>query len=328
MLRIEDLAVPPEGFLHDEPEGAEYYQAVQMAGMDDFRFGYFAVYRADRLVTVAPYFVMNFRLNTLLPNGWLKRSLSWIRFKLACIGNPTADIGRIHGDASVEILSAINGELAKKGSLLGYKGFAQNLPLPDFVPAIGLPVPVLALGPDYYQSMKSDRRNLLKRKLKKSAALRYEECAGLPENLVAKVYQLYLNTYHKAELKFEKLTPEYFVKTSALSHYLLFFLEDELIGFTQLIGKGHQLVNRYIGLDYGKSNDHGLYFAMFIRAIDFGIREGFAEIELGATSYEFKRILGARQLPTWNYYRHTTPLFNWLLEKLRSVLEPSESELR
>lgn len=150
----------------------------------------------------------------------------------------------------------------------------------------------------------------------------------LPEHLVAKVYQLYLNTYQKAELKFERLTLEYFVNTRELSHYLMFFLEDELIGFTQLIAKGRKLVNRYIGLDYGKSYNHGLYFAMFIRAVEFGIREGFAEIELGATSYEFKRILGARQHPTWNYYRHTNPLFNWLLGKLRSVLEPSESELR
>lgn len=328
MLRIEDLAVPPEGFLHDEPEGAAYYQAIQSAGMDDFRFGYFAVYRADRLVTVAPYFVMDFRLNTLLPEGWLKRSLSWIRFKLACVGNPIADFGRIHGEASVEILAAITGELAKKGSLLAYKGFGQDLPLPGFVPAMGLPVSVLAIGPGYYQAMKSDRRNMLKQKLKKSAALRYEECTGLPEHLVARVYELYLNTYHKAALKFEKLTPEYFANTSALSRYLLFFLEDELIGFTQLIGKGHQLVNRYIGLDYEKSNDYGLYFAMFIRAIDFGIREGFVTIELGPTSYQFKRLLGARKHPTWNYYRHTNPLLNWLLRTLRSVLEPSESELR
>lgn len=142
------------------------------------------------------------------------------------------------------------------------------------------------------------------------------------------MYQLYLNTYHKAGLKFEKLTPGYFVNTSALSQYLLFYRGDELIGFTQLIGKGQQLVNRYIGLDYEISNEYGLYFAMFIRAIEFGIREGFTEIELGATSNEFKRILGARQVPTWNYYRHTRPWLNRLLGKLCSVLEPSESELR
>lgn len=328
MLHIEDLVTPPEGFLRDEPEGAEFYQAFQTARLDDFSFGYFAVYRAGALVTVAPYFVMDFRLNTLLPNGWLKRSLSGIRFKLACIGHPTVDAGRIHGEVSGETLAAISAALEKKGSLLAYKGFDENLPLKGFVAAKGLPVPVLSIGPDYYQAMKSDRRNLLKRKLKKAAALRYEECAGLPDHLVAKVYQLYLNTWQKAELKFEKLTPEYFANTSRLSHYLLFFLDDELIGFTQLIGKGRHLVNRYIGLDYARSHDYGLYFAMFIRTVEFGIREGFTEIELGATSYEFKRILGAHQVPTWNHYRHKNPLVNWLLGKLRSVLEPSASELR
>jgi hypothetical protein len=328
MLHIEDLATPPEGFLHGEAEGAEFYRAFQSAGLEDFTFGYFGVYRAGELVTVAPYFVMNFRLNTLLPNGWLKKILGGISFKLACIGNPTADVGRIHGEVSAETLAAINGALEKKGSLLAYKGFDEGLPLQGFVAAKGLPVPVLDIGPDYYQAMKSDRRNLLKRKLKKAAALRYEDCAGLPEHLVDKVYQLYLKTYEKAELKFEKLTPGYFANTSHLSHYLLFFLGGELIGFTQLIGKGHQLVNRYIGMDYAKSNEYGLYFAMFIRAVDFGIREGFSEIELGATAYEFKRILGARQVPTWNHYRHTNRVVNFLLGKLKSVLEPSESELR
>jgi hypothetical protein len=328
MLRIEDLTAPPEGFLHDEPEGAEYYEAFRMARLDDFSFGYFAVYRDDTLVTVAPYFVMDFRLNTLLPNGWLKRSLSWVRFKLACVGHPAADIGRIHGEVSAETLAIISEQLAKRGSLLAFKGFDESLPLQGFVAAKGLPVPVLAIGPDYYQAMKSDRRNLLKRKLKKAAALRYEECANLPDHLVDKVDQLYLNTWSKAELQFEKLTPEYFAGTRGLSHYLLFFLDDELIGFTQLIGKGRYLVNRYIGLDYTRSHDYGLYFAMFIRAVEFGIREGFAELELGATSYEFKRILGARQIPTWNHYRHNHPAINWLLGKLRGVLEPSESELR
>ncbi|OAJ56802.1 hypothetical protein A6V36_32825 [Paraburkholderia ginsengiterrae] len=328
MLHIEDLAVPPDGFLDGEPEGAEFYQAFQTAGLDDFSFGYFAVYRADRLVTVAPYFVMDFRLNTVLPNGWLKKSLHWIRFKLACIGHPTVDAGRIHGEVSEETLAVINSRLAKKGSLLAYKGFDQDLPMRGFVAAKGLPVPVLALGPDYYQRMKSDRRNLLKRKLKKAAALRYEEHAGLPDHLVDPVYQLYLNTYNKAELKFEKLTRAYFANTRDLSHYLLYFLEGDLIGFTQLIGKGRHLVNRYIGLDYARSHEYGLYFAMFIRTVEFGIQGGYEEVELGATSYEFKRILGARQHPTWNHYRHNNALVNWLLGKLRSVLEPSESELR
>jgi hypothetical protein len=67
---------------------------------------------------------------------------------------------------------------------------------------------------------------------------------------------------------------------------------------------------------------------MFIRTVEFGVRGGYAEIELGATSYEFKRILGAHQVPTWNHYRHNNALINWLLGKLRGMLEPSASELR
>src|SRR5258705_13717074 len=44
MLRIEDLSFPPEVFLHDEPEGGDYYQAFQMSGTLCFRSGYFTVY--------------------------------------------------------------------------------------------------------------------------------------------------------------------------------------------------------------------------------------------------------------------------------------------
>jgi hypothetical protein len=327
-LRIEDLITPPLNFLQGEPEDRDYYCACQAAGMEEFEFGYFAVYRENEMITVAPYFVTDFRLNTLLPEGIFKKCLTSIRFRLACIGNPMVDVGRIHGEVSEEILSAIDRKLATKGSLLAYKGFGQHLPLPSYVSANGLPVPVLALRPDYYQAMKSKRRNMLGQKLKNAAALRYEESIGLPVHLVDRAYELYLNTFEKASLKFEKLTRDYFVTTSTLSHYLLFFLNDELIGFTQLICNGNRIINRYIGLDYAKSHNYGLYFAMFLRAIEFGIREGYTELELGPTSYAFKRLLGATQFPTWNYYRHTSPWINWVLLRLRRLLEPSEMELR
>jgi hypothetical protein len=71
-----------------------------------------------------------------------------------------------------------------------------------------------------------------------------------------------------------------------------------------------------------------LYFSMFIEAVKLGLRDNYVALELGASSYEFKRILGARKVPTWNYYRHTTPLANWILGKMKVVLEPSESELK
>jgi hypothetical protein len=328
MLRIEDLARPPEGFLKDLPEGGAFYGSLQGSEIEGCRFGYFAVYRGERLATVAPYFLMDFRLNTLLPNGFLKTALSGMKFRLGCIGNPTADFGHIDGEVSEETLTCIQQALSKKARLLAFKGFPEALALPGFVSVASLPVPVVAIDDSYFAALKSDRRNLLKRKLKKAAALRYEEHDGVPPHLLDRVYALYLKTWEKAELKFERLTPDYFSHTGSISKYLLFFEDDTLIGFTQLIGRNGVLVNRYVGLDYDRSEVYGLYFAMFIRTIEFGIRERYTEVELGATSYAFKRILGARQIPTWNYFHHTNPLMHRVLRLLKSMFEPSESELK
>lgn len=55
---------------------------------------------------------------------------------------------------------------------------------------------------------------------------------------------------------------------------------------------------------------------------------GCAEIELGSTSYAFKRILGAEQRPTWNYFQHQSRLLNWLLTRFSSLLEPSAEDLK
>jgi hypothetical protein len=327
-LKIEDCAQAPEGFLTDHAEGDRFYESIKAAGLADFDFGYFVIYRDGCVVTIAPYFTMDFRLNTMLPVGRMKRMLAGVKFKLACIGHPCADFGRIHGEVSEETLSWISGALAKKGRLLAFKGFPDALPLSGFVQAVGLPVPVVSLSPTYFSDLKSDRRNLLTRKLKKAATLRYEEHDGVPPAYVDRIFSLYLQTYEKAEVKFELLNREYFLRTCPISKYLLFFEGDHLIGFTQLIGSRDYLINRYIGLDYSRSDPYGLYFAMFIRAVQFGIRENYSTLELGATSYEFKRTLGARLVPTWNYYRHTSPFVHWILGKMKVMLEPSESELK
>lgn len=319
--------MPPAGFLSTEPEGEAFFRACQAAGMDGFRFGYLVVYRGTRQVAVAPYFLTDFHVSTLMPPGWVRRCLTGFRFKLACVGHPTTDFGRIEGEVSQETLTLISRALARKGRLVAFKGFGPALPLVGYVRARSLPATVLPLSPTYFQDMKSDRRNSLRRKLKKAATLRYKESDCLPDHLIDRVYMLYARTYDKAQNKLGKLTRDYFVESRQISQYLLFFDDDELIGFVQLIGKGSRLINRYVGLDYVKSHAYGLYFAMFIRSVEFGIREGYTEIELGATAYTFKRKLGAREVPTWNYFRHVSPIMHALLTRLRGVLEPSASDL-
>ena len=119
-----------------EPEDYRFMRAYQSAGVADFRCGYLLVYRGAVRVSVVPYFTTAYRLNTLVKNPLLKRLLAPLGFKVACVGHPSTDIGRIEGEISAEILQAVSGVLRSKAAATAYKWFTQALPLDTFVEAI------------------------------------------------------------------------------------------------------------------------------------------------------------------------------------------------
>src|SRR5262249_54407927 len=157
-----------------------------------------------------------------------------------------------------EVLAAANRVLAQKASLVAYKGFGDDLPLSGFVRVKHLPMPLATISSDYYDRLSSRRRNDLRRTLKKGEALRVEEHNGLPPHLVGRVFQLYGETLDRASLVFDRLTEEYFRKTSAISKYLLAFKQDKLIGFAQLLVKNGKMAHMYVGMDYSLAREHGL----------------------------------------------------------------------
>ncbi|BEV71757.1 hypothetical protein THUN1379_12390 [Paludibacterium sp. THUN1379] len=327
-MTLTEHALPPDGFLSGFADDEIFYRAFAEGCLPGFEHGFFSIEQDGRRLCTLPYFVTDFQLNTMLSDGWLKPALAWLTVPMACVGHPVADFGRVEGELTPEITRLVSDRLKQKGQLIAWKGYGADLALPEFTRVVGLPVPVLKLNGNYYGSLRSDKRNLLKRKLNKASALRYVLHDGLPEAELERLYALYLQTWQKAPVKFGRLEPAYFRRTSASSTYLLFYQDDRLIGFTQLLGKGDQMMNMFIGMDYAHSHEHGLYFAMFIRSVEVAQARGCREIELGATSYGFKRTLGATDHPTWNYFFHQSPWVNWLLAKLRRVLEPSADELK
>jgi len=328
MLRIEHTDQAPEDFLAQDPEDGRYHRAFQDARVPGFSFGYFVAWEGEQRRAVVPYFLMDFQLNTMLPEGLLKRSLGFLKFKVACVGHPSTDLGHMEGKPTAELLNAVNDGLRRKASLVAYKGFGPDLPLPGFVRVRGLPVALLRIQGDFWSALTSDRRSNLKRKMKKASHLTVVESEGLSDELASRVHELYLRTYEKAEVKFERLTVDYFIKTAPISRYLLFYEKDELIGFVQLICKKPRMVFRYLGMDYERSQQYGLYFVLFLKAIEVCVRDGYAEMESGATSYDFKRRIGSEILETSVYYRHANPILHWVLGKVSFLLEPSEAELR
>lgn len=328
MLRVENLTRAPDDFLVDDPEGSAYHQSFQAADLPEFKFGYLAVFREDRRVAVIPYFVMDFRLTTMLGDGWLARALGWVRLKIVCVGHPSTDLGRIEGEASADVLSAVNEHLRRKSSLVAYKGFSADLPLRGFVRVDSLPVCLLRVPAEYWSLIGTDRRNNFKQKLRQGRTLRVVEQEGCDQSLAQDLFRLYLQTYERASIKFERLVPKYFTATSSISRYLLFYEGEKLIGFVQLICNKSRMVFRYIGMDYQRNRRYGLYFLIFLKGIEVCLRDGLSEMECGPTSYDFKRKLGCDLVPTYVYYKHANPLLHWFLKRVRPWLEPSEEELQ
>lgn len=325
-LAVIELAAPPDDFLADDPEGAAFHRAFLASNIEGFECRYLCITRNGARIAIVPYFTGRFSLTELLPDGPLKKAFGWIKFGYACVGHPSTDFGAIDGEVSAPVLALVNAKLAEKSRLIAYKGFGE-LPLPGYTRARGLPVSVLEIAGDYYSALDARRRNDFRHKLEKVKSLRLVEYAPLPDSLVADVHRLYMNTYLRAPTRFERLTPEYFRQTAAISNFLIFFEVDTPIGFAQIIAKGGKACFAYVGMDYRRSRDYGLYYALCLKGIEACIRDGHRRMELGVTSYHFKRLLGGRLIETSLYFRHGNPLLNWLLGRSKFLIEPTDDEL-
>lgn len=331
MLRVVETQICPDDLGRSEPEDYRFVRAFQDAGIADFQFGYLVVYRGEARVSTVPYFLTDYRLNTLVTHPFLKRLLAPLKFRMACVGHPSTDAGRIEGEQSEEVLDAVNRLLRAKAPVTAYKWFLEPLPLHGFVEVHGLPISILRTSGAYPASLGRRKRKNLLQKLEKSSALVFVEYTPdhpLPEELSADVHGLYQRTAARANLHFEQLTVEYFRLTAAISTYLLAFEGDRLIGFAQWIRKDHRMAGKYVGMDYDRSRAYELYFGLAIRSIQNGLRDGVTEFELGVVSYYSKRLLGADLTPTHLYFRHRNALLHWVLAKCRFLLEPSAEELK
>lgn len=327
-LRIVHVDHAPDGFLADRADDVDFYRAYQNAKIPGFSdIGYCEVYRGDARVSVVPWFFMNFNLNTMLPEGLLKRCTAWARVSVICIGHPASDMRPIQGEISEEVLTAVNTALAHKASILAYKGFTSDMPLSGFVRISGLPDARLTLRGDYWSELSHSTRKSLKKKLKVGAALRVEELEHISRAQAEQLHRLYLNTYMRAATKFDCLNVEYFMESAPISRYVLFYEADRLIGFVQLSRKKPQMVVRYGGLDYERSDKYGTYFLLSLKAIEIALRDGFSEIDFGSTSYHFKRMLGCQLIENYIYFRHRNRKGHFLLRAMRGLLEPTVAEL-
>ena len=162
-IQLVDTENTHDNFLDKWPENGEFYRASQHA-IPGFVMAYLVAMRAGARVAVIPYFVTDFKLNTMLDNRLLKRLFGKLSLRIVCVGHPTAAFGRIDGQISESLFDAAYELLSQKAPIVAFKGFADDLPAEGFMRVAGLPVAVLHFEGDFWNNLHGHKiRNDIRR---------------------------------------------------------------------------------------------------------------------------------------------------------------------
>ena len=141
------------------------------------------------------------------------------------------------------------------------------------------------------------------------------------QNYIPKLLELYLNCYnHAKEYRRELLTEDFFSKTSSYMKdkvlTILLKKDNEIIGFAYFLLDDLTARLLYIGMDYKTKDKYLTYFNIFFQGLKFAINNHFQKIELGVTTYEFKKRLGGEIFSLYAFLKHLNPVLNFILKKI------------
>ena len=81
-----------------------------------------------------------------------------------------------------------------------------------------------------------------------------------------------------------------------------------MVAFMLCLVSGPMVINKFIGLDYGRDKDWCLYFRLWDVAVDWALSIGAETVQSGQTGYRPKLEIGHALVPLYNYARHRNPL--------------------
>ncbi|MGE5202332.1 MAG: GNAT family N-acetyltransferase [Acidobacteriota bacterium] len=342
-----------------DPEGWAYYCAIEESGLADFSFAYFAVREYGRVVAVAPAFVTDYRLDTLLHGRWkdalkplLDRVGRLLSMRMLCLGSPVSE--RCHIGfapdltdasrrralacllASVEEFAAANsaGLLAVKDATDADLGHGAELTFADagYARRPGLPNTLVALPaggePAYLQSLSATARREVRRKLRVADGVRIEirrgtEALGLVPEMV-RLYEAQRHRSHDDFDQFEKLTPGYFrsvlTELGQAAVVFLYWHREQLLAFNFCYHSDRLFVDKFIGFEPPLSRAFNLYVLSWMTNVRYCLERGIPLLQPGQTAYAMKRRLGASLHSNWILFRHRNPFLNAILRLASPLL--------
>lgn len=142
--------------------------------------------------------------------------------------------------------------------------------------------------------------------------------------------RLWMKVYEQAtEYKRERLPSAFFENINKYlrnkSSLLLVKKDGTPIAFSLLLFDRETLVPLFCGLDYTYNEEYCVYFNLFYKIIEIGIEEGMKDIDLGITTLEPKKEVGAEVVTQNMYMKHLNPLLNRIVPKLFDIMTPQDT---
>ena len=320
-------------------EGRWWYETLEASRLEDqFRFFYAVIEDEGRPVALAPMFLADVPMELVVPEEampWLRRLGRIFPGVLAqrtlFVGSPCSDegtIGMVPGADLDQVLTALAADQMKLAKSLGawmlaWKDFpaewvgraggaARRL---GFFPTDSYPGTEIVFASadkeDYFRRMKPSHRQQLRKKLRRSverADLNLSIIKSPEQTVLDEILGLFLQTYMQAETQFEKLDRPFFEAAAASDPARFILLRDRddgrLVAFMLVYDLGDTVINKFIGIDYGRPREWMLYFRLNDAAVDYALSHGAQRLQSGQTGYRVKIELGHRLIPLVNFARH------------------------
>ena len=333
-------------------EGHWWYQVMERCGIQDqFTFLYAVVSDSSGTIAIAPAFVMNVPMRLVLPPAILPLANlighivpSALYQRTLFIGSPCSDeghVGMLDGVNRLAVLNSIELAMVSKAkqiqaSMRVWKDFPQQYAI-DFTslnahlfkvvsfPGTSVELPD-ATKDGYLATLKSSRRNKLKKKLRLAAESPVDvEVIQQPDSeILNELFNLFWQTYEKGGTKFERLNRKFFdlIAAETNSHFIILREQSngKIVAFMLCFALGDQVINKFIGIDYQQPKEWFLYFKLWEAAVDWAAGIGAKSIQSGQTGYAPKIELGNQLVPLTNYCAHLNPVINWIYAKVAKTI--------
>jgi hypothetical protein len=340
--------------LASQRKDRRFYEILEDTIRQDFDYRYFAIRDgANEVRAIVPFFIIDVDMLAGVPRvhraaAFVRRL--WPRFMrmrtlmVGCVAGEghlddgdelsTAEQARCLSRTIAAHAAALRiGLVVFKEFQTKYRGDLACLRDAGFTRAPSMPM--VALNIDYpsfeaYMSraLSSKTRKDLNVKFRRAAKAGPLEMTVVPDitPFIDDVYPLYLQVYERAQLHFEKLTPDYLCRMGReMPDKTLFFVwrhNGRIVAFSLCMVNGDDMFGEYLGFDYTVALDLHLYHLVMRDVITWAIAHGYKTLRSSEGGYDPKRHLRFGLDPVDLYVRHGSAMMNFILSRLLPSMVP------